>query len=161
MSERQDNLFPEFPPVSREAWEEVIRGDLKGADYTEKLRWESGEGVAPLPFYRREDLPEEGPQAVDARSGWSVVEQIYDQDPAKANASARRALAGGAEALRFHLRLEVLDGALGGDLSGLALQSQRDMDRLLEGIPLEDTPLHFDASLASPAVLAIDRKSVV
>ncbi|MDZ7772475.1 MAG: methylmalonyl-CoA mutase family protein [Balneolaceae bacterium] len=160
MSEQQSDLFPEFPPVSREAWEEVIKGDLKGADYTDKLRWKSGEGVAPLPFYRREDLPREGPQTVDNRPGWSLVEEIYEQDPAEANDAARRALSRGAEALRFHLRLETLDGMLGGDQSGLALRGQDDMDRLLEEIDPRKTPLHFDAAIASPAVLAMVRNTL-
>ena len=29
----REKLFAEFPPVSTEAWEEVITADLKGADY--------------------------------------------------------------------------------------------------------------------------------
>ena len=36
-----DNLLQEFPPVSTQSWEEVIRKDLKGADYAKKLIWQT------------------------------------------------------------------------------------------------------------------------
>ena len=34
---KREKLFTEFPPVSTEQWEEVIKADLKGADYERKL----------------------------------------------------------------------------------------------------------------------------
>ena len=36
---KREKLFTEFPPVSTEQWEEVIKADLKGADYERKLVW--------------------------------------------------------------------------------------------------------------------------
>jgi methylmalonyl-CoA mutase len=50
-------MWDEFPPISTEDWESAIRTDLKGADYTKKLVWQTEEGIAVKPYYRREDLP--------------------------------------------------------------------------------------------------------
>ena len=36
---KEEKLFTEFPPVSTEQWEEVIKAVLKGADYHKKLVW--------------------------------------------------------------------------------------------------------------------------
>ena len=41
---KREKLFTEFPPVSTEQWEEVIKADLKGADYERKLVWKTPEG---------------------------------------------------------------------------------------------------------------------
>lgn len=51
-----EKLFTEFPPVSKQAWEEVIIKDLKGADYQKKLVWRTLEGFSVQPYYRAEDL---------------------------------------------------------------------------------------------------------
>lgn len=155
------DLFPEFPPVPREEWEAVIEKDLNGADYTEKLRWNTGEGLAPLPFYRREDLEEdENREPLRPSGDWTIAQQIYSRQVEEANRESRQALEGGAGALRYQMRIEALAGALGGDMSGLPLRSQKDLENLLDGIPLPETPLHFDASMASPALLAMVRNEL-
>ena len=43
---KEEQLFQEFEKVSKSDWEEVVKGDLKGADYKEKLRWETLEGFS-------------------------------------------------------------------------------------------------------------------
>lgn len=50
-------MWEEFPPVSSEEWEAAIRADLKGADYSKKLVWQTEEGIGVKPYYRRGDLP--------------------------------------------------------------------------------------------------------
>lgn len=158
----KQSLFEEFPPVSREEWEKVITQDLKGADYKEKLRWNTGEGVAPLPFYRRKDL-----EQIDRRSpipknytgknpnDWEIREPIFEHDIASANRSARNALERGARALHLPLSVRRAEGMLGGDLQGLPIQNQQGFSDLFRDISLERTGLHFDAGLASPALLAM------
>jgi methylmalonyl-CoA mutase len=47
--------FPEFQPVSTEAWQERIRRDLKGADPA-ALLWHTSEGFDVQPFYHQEAL---------------------------------------------------------------------------------------------------------
>lgn len=157
---KRQSLFEEFPPVSKEEWEKVIRRDLKGADYKEKLRWETGEGVQPLPFYRREDLSNNTRRSAIRKhytddNRWKICEAIFADKIASANKSSRRALERGADALQFHLTVQRTEGALGGDLQGLPLQNQQDFHHLLQGISLEKTALHFDSGLASPALLAM------
>lgn len=49
-------LAEEFPPVSSEAWDRVVRRDLKGADYGKRLVWRLADGIAVKPYYRAEDL---------------------------------------------------------------------------------------------------------
>jgi methylmalonyl-CoA mutase len=55
-------LAADFPPVSTERWEEVIRKDLKGAEYDKKLVWRTDEGIPVRPYYRAEDLAGFGAQ---------------------------------------------------------------------------------------------------
>ena len=158
----KQSLFEEFPPVSTEEWEEVITQDLKGADYKEKLRWKTGEGVEPLPFYRHEDMdeidrPAPIPKAhtnVEANS-WEIRQAIYENDISQANKAAQDVLDRGADALQFQLTLRRTEGMLDGDIQGLPIQKQSDFSSLLNNISIEDIPLHFDAGLASPALLAM------
>ncbi len=50
-------MWEEFPPIATSEWDAAIRADLKGADYTKKLVWQTEEGIAVKPFYRKDDLP--------------------------------------------------------------------------------------------------------
>src|SRR5450432_2249076 len=50
-------MWEEFPAISTAEWEAAIRADLDGADYAQKLVWQSAEGIAVRPYYRQEDLP--------------------------------------------------------------------------------------------------------
>jgi methylmalonyl-CoA mutase len=52
------NLLLDFPPVDTAAWEAAIAKDLKGADYEKKLVWQTEEGLAIRPYYRKEALAE-------------------------------------------------------------------------------------------------------
>lgn len=158
----KQSLFEEFSPVPTEEWEEVIKQDLKGADYKEKLRWKTGEGIETLPFYRREDLSDLNRSTPISKSysnteanSWEIHEPIFDNDISQANETARDALDRGADALQFQLTLRRTEGMLDGDIQGLAVQNQSDFSSLLNNISLEDTPLHFDTGMTSPALLAM------
>lgn len=63
----REKLFTEFPPVPTEQWEEVIKVDLKGADYERKLVWRTGEGFNVRPYYRAENL--EGIKFLGSQAG--------------------------------------------------------------------------------------------
>ncbi len=157
-TENEHSLFKEFPPVSTEEWEEVIRKDLRGADYKEKLKWETGEGVEAMPFYRREDLLKRPVRLVynkDGGGSWEIRESIFRQSVEDANAASKQALEKGARALNFTLKVRSTAGMLGGDLQGTAIQNQEAFGKLLDGIDITNTPIHFDAGLASPVLLAM------
>ena len=151
-------LFNDFPSVSTEEWEQIISRDLKGANYKEKLRWQTGEGINPLPFYRKEDLNKVGrqrPLEKKGGAGWEIREPVFRQNVSEANGAALEALEGGADSLQFYLQVMYTEGMLGGDLAGTAVKSQPQFTKLLEGIDLVEVPVHFDAAMATPVPLAL------
>jgi methylmalonyl-CoA mutase len=107
-----DTLLHEFPPVSTQAWEDVITKDLKGADYAKKLVWQTEEGLAVKPYYRAEDIA--GLEYLNAAPGnfpfvrrdrasadWRIREEIEALEPAEANRAACAAVVAGAEEIAF------------------------------------------------------------
>ncbi|MGM0545355.1 MAG: methylmalonyl-CoA mutase family protein [Bacteroidota bacterium] len=156
------SLFEEFPPISTKEWEQIIKQDLKGANYKEKLRWQTGEGIEPLPFYRRQDLsdvertnPIPKKYADKNANDWEIRTPVFANEITQANEQACNVLQKGTDALSFKLSVRRTEGMLGGDISGLPIQSQNDFSALLDDISLEETSLHFDAGMASPALLAM------
>jgi methylmalonyl-CoA mutase len=107
-----DTLLQEFPPVSTQVWEEVIRKDLKGTDYAKKLIWQTEEGLAVKPYYRAEDTagleyPEAAPgtfpyaRGARATGDWRIREEIDAIDLEEANRAAHSAVHAGAEEIAF------------------------------------------------------------
>lgn len=160
-------LFEEFPPVSREAWEEKIKKDLKGADYREKLAWKTPEGFEILPFYRREDIRhldylKTKPGSFPFIRGknpngntWDITQHLFEHDPKSANKEACQALEKGGDALLIKIDIKRPEGAIGGDLYGVNIQTQDDFSQLLNGIDPAKTTLHFQSGMATPAYFAM------
>ncbi len=106
-------LFDEFSPVSTEKWIDVIKADLKGADYEKKLFWESPEGIVVKPFYNADDLEklkylESKPNVFPfvrgnnkSNNNWLVRQDIYVDDIEKANKKALEILMKGVNSLGF------------------------------------------------------------
>ena len=109
----KENLFNEFPPVTTQQWEDVIKKDLKGADYEKKLIWKTNEGIKVKPYYRAEDLekitylitnPGEFPYNRGNKvegNNWEIQHDIIVTDISKANKEALEALGSGATAIGF------------------------------------------------------------
>ncbi len=110
----KEKLFQEFSPVSTEQWEEVIKKDLKGADYEKKLIWNTIEGIKVRPYYREEDLkdlphlerdPGEFPYLRGVKEGsndWFIRQDIrVKNNVTDANAFAMDALMKGAGSIGF------------------------------------------------------------
>lgn len=133
--------FNEFPPISLEQWEEVIRGDLKGKNYKESLRWTADNNLDVLPFYRREHLEELGHTAepVNHSRNWDLVERIENHDLKEANKHALNALENGASGLNFNLPQN-------------SIQSLSDLEQLLSDIRIEYISLHFGPALSTPEI---------
>jgi methylmalonyl-CoA mutase len=159
--EQADNLFEEFDPVAREEWEKVITRDLDGDDYKKTLRWDTGEGFSVLPFYMKEDLeklalpdnlPGEYPYLRGNRktADWEITENITASDIEESNRLAREAVNMGAGSLYLYTEVAPHEGMLGGDIRGVPLQQQADMEKLLDGIDLTEISVCFDAGVASP-----------
>ncbi|MGF1583790.1 MAG: methylmalonyl-CoA mutase family protein [Bacteroidales bacterium] len=109
-------LFTEFPPVSTSEWEDLIKLDLKGADYEKKLVWQTPEGIPVRPYYREEDikdidyldsLPGEFPFVRGKKrtsNDWLVRQDIVVDDIGEANAKALDALMKGAGSIGFIMK---------------------------------------------------------
>lgn len=138
--EKKINLFSEFPPVSREQWEEVIERDLKGADRERKVVWRTREGLKFEPYYRKEDLeevkhvpslPGEFPYVRGNKTGdnnWQVRQEIEKANAETANKEAVNAICRGAEAVVFDVR-DITDEA--------------QMKTLLQHIDPTENPVHL------------------
>ncbi len=148
----QTKLFSEFPPVSTAAWEEKIFADLKGADYTKKLVWETGEGFDVKPYYRAEDLqgleylnalPDKSPFVRGLRkdnNDWIVRQDFYSADVESSNALALDAISKGV-------------GSVG--LNAREVTTHKQMSRLLAGIDFNKTGINFISSQSYPLTLEL------
>lgn len=142
-TETNEKLLGAFPPVSTEAWEEVIARDLKGADYNKKLVWRTLEGFDVQPYYRAEDLaklpnvdgePGKYPYTRgNHRAGnpWLIRQDIPATDFVAANRQALDALSRGADSVAFALDTHA-------DLT------RTDFITLLKGIDLEAHEVNFE-----------------
>jgi methylmalonyl-CoA mutase len=137
-------LFSEFPPVTREQWEERILQDLKGADYEKKLVWRTAEGISVKPYYRAEDLESikqmfaslpgqypyvRGTNAVNNQ--WLIAQDIETSDISKANYLAKDATRRGADAVLLNVS---------------EVNTAKEMSALLDGIELDKVTLLFNSS---------------
>ncbi len=137
-------LFSEFPPVTKEQWEQRIQQDLKGADYDKKLIWKTAEGINVKPYYRAEDLqnikqvfaslPGQFPY-VRGTNGvnnqWLISQDVETSDIAKANHLAKDATRRGADAVLLNVS---------------EVNTAKEMSALLNGIDLDKVTLLFNSS---------------
>ena len=114
MTDKDQKLFNEFPPVSTQEWEAKIHADLKGKDYERALVWKTYEGINVRPYYRSENL--EGLDYLNALPGefpfvrgnktkgndWFIRQDIKVSDFAEANRKALSVLGKGVTSLGFH-----------------------------------------------------------
>ncbi|MGN8225716.1 methylmalonyl-CoA mutase subunit beta [Gracilimonas sp. BCB1] len=133
--------FDEFPPISTEEWEAIIEKDLKGKDYKDVLRWKSGEGINPLPFYREENLPDlsSSPEPMASHGSWTVMERVESSSLSEANKEALHALENGASGLYFCPENNYL-------------HSLEDLRNLLEDIQIELITIRFGSTVSSPSI---------
>jgi methylmalonyl-CoA mutase len=111
----KEKLFSEFPPISAQQWEELVRQDLKGADYEKKLIWKTNEGIKVKPYYRAEDIekivykdifPGKFPFVRGNKSennNWEIRQDIKVGDLVQSNKAALDALKNGATGIGFIL----------------------------------------------------------
>jgi methylmalonyl-CoA mutase len=136
---KNQNLFAEFPEISREEWQEKIEKDLKGADFEKKLVWNTMEGFKLMPYYRLDDLknkeylnalPGEFPyvRGTKLENEWEIRQDILVSDVKTANAKALEILNKGVTAIGFIMTKSI---------------SPDDFDVLLDGIVIESLPVYF------------------
>jgi methylmalonyl-CoA mutase len=141
---KMEKLFPEFPPVTVQDWENKILEDLKGADYEKKLVYRPVEGFRVKPYYTGEDLSQlehlvQFPDAFPYTRGtkkdgnhWFIRQDIVVNDLKRANEKALDILMKGIDSLGL-----ILDDAKD--------YSKEDLDLLLKNIFAEMVEINFQA----------------
>jgi methylmalonyl-CoA mutase len=147
-----EKLFSEFPPISTQQWEDVIKEDLKGADYKKKLVWRTIEGINVKPYYRAEDLknlkhlnalPGESPYVRGNKTNgneWEIRQDICVADIEDANKQALEAVERGATSLEM--------------IFGSRPVTRDDFAKLLKGIHFGC--IHFSLSTGSQTPTLFD-----
>ena len=173
----QKLTLSEFSSATPEQWRAAAEKLLKGAPFDKKMITRTYEGIDLQPIYTADNpgspaIDREMPGSSPFRRGiavegsfvrpWLVAQEIPYRTPAEANAALRSDLERGQtsvylpldQATRFGLDADKADqSAVGRD--GLSISSIADLRTVLSGIDLALTPLHFEADLGSPAVLAM------
>jgi len=153
-----NKMFDEFPPVSKEKWEEIIQKDLKGADYERKLVWNTPEGFKVHPYYRQEDLTDK--EYLETLPGdfpfirgnnkdiyeWEIRQDIEVSDPQVSNKEALFLLDKGVTSLGFGLKCEK-------DLC--TIKNQDELSKLLKDIHIDCIGLYFKSGHNTPDILKL------
>lgn len=149
---KENRLFAEFPPISREEWEAVVQKDLKGADYQKKLVWKTHEGIDVKPYYRKEDVsgleflqsvPGEFPYvrgSFHKGQNWLNRQDIFVDSVKKAAGKAKEAIEKGAGSVAFIL-------------PGNKKFTVQDIAALTENLCLDTTEVNFIAGENAAEVL--------
>ncbi len=159
MPEDKENLFAEFPPVTKEAWKEQVEKDLKGRS-VDTLQWKPYEGFSVEPFYTEHDLkklayltdsaPGQFPYtrgtAADSND-WNINEYISEGDISAANKAALESLRMGAQSITFVSRIE------DSTTSGVSVENKADMAALLRDIQIDKVPVHFKFGSGAMTIL--------
>ncbi|PWN05593.1 methylmalonyl-CoA mutase family protein [Rhodohalobacter mucosus] len=151
----EEKLFSDFPTVSRKEWEEKITSDLGGADYTEKLKWETLEGLEPLPFYMREDV--QSPPSLPSGKGWTYCEPVFGLHPAEIRDSIASAYSRGARTFLLTSRPRPANGSENIHLHGSNIPDQDAFDGIFEEMNTEEISLFVDAGISAPVFSAMTR----
>ena len=118
--------FTEFDSVSAKQWKQKIQFDLKGADYSETLVWQSPEGIHVKPFYHSDDFPNGFAPIPGQPNSWKIAQEIFIDDAAIANKIALDALDRGAEAIQFKATNEF------------------EIETVFKDFPFKETPIYFE-----------------
>ncbi|MCG6170005.1 methylmalonyl-CoA mutase family protein [Leptospira sanjuanensis] len=154
-------LFTDFPPVTRESWIALIQKDLKGADFEKKLVWETAEGFKIQPVYTKDDiadkqwltsnLPGTFPYARSTRKlvqDWSIRQDFDSPSVSEANRLAKEAANNGVTAIGFIIENKTTPQR------GIPVNSAKDLEALIDGLPFDQVTLHFIAEERSPEIFS-------
>jgi len=139
-------LSEDFDPPAREQWLALVEKTLKGAPL-DRLTSTTHDGLAIRPLYTADDAaPVPGARrapAADPARPWDVRTLVEHPDRSQANADVLRDLEKGAASVL--LRLDP-----SGE-TGVAVASQDDLARVLDGVLLDVAPVALDAGFMGPA----------
>ncbi len=128
---KENNLFNDFEIVTSKQWKQQIQFELKGADYNEKLVWESLEGIKVKPFYHNDE--NNLSNSVNTKvSEFNILQNIYVYDVEKSNLKAIDSLKRGAESIRFTIENETIS-----------------LENLLKNLSFENVSYYFNLKFLS------------
>lgn len=162
--------FDEFEATSYERWKEEAITALKGGDFDKSMFTKTYEGITLKPIY----LPDDTEQLTHCRTYpgledklrgvhaagymsrlWTIAQQSDAAMPAETNAIIKRELTKGATAISFILdkaTRQGVDNAPDGE-KGLSLATLQDLEKVLDGVDLEQTELSLYAGASNAALL--------
>lgn len=140
----KNRLFEEFDAITAKAWKQQIQFDLKGADYTKNLVWDSPEGLSLKPFYHADDFETFESSGIEPISKWNIGQKVYTGNEKKANEKALDSLKRGADSLIFTIPSKEIKLA-----------------SLLQNIALTKTPIYFEMQFLSYDFVKLIRDFVV
>ena len=128
-------LFSEFPQITKEEWLSQVTKDLKGKNFEETLVWQSHEGFDIFPYYTEEDLKNLPIKAIQAAQKsktltvWQNRSLIKFTNTKDTNLLIINYLKTGADAVT----IDFGDNDI----------TEQDLIRLLNNIKLSETPIYF------------------
>jgi methylmalonyl-CoA mutase len=128
-------LFSEFPKITKDAWLGQVTKDLKGKDFAETLVWQSLEGFKINPYYAEEDLENlpieaiQNAQKSKTNTNWQNRAAITYSTPKETNSLIINSLKNGADAVSIDFKDKILD--------------EQALIKLLNNIKLSETPIYF------------------
>ena len=128
-------LAADFPPADGAAWLELARQSLG-----ERLVSTTPGGLSAHALYTADDALPPAPGRLQA--GWDICTLVDHPDPAEANAQALEDLEHGATSLVLKLDPSGRDG--------VAVASEEDLARALDGVLLDAAPVALDAGWLGP-----------
>lgn len=128
-------LAADFEPARREDWLKLVEKTIKGAPL-DSLSSRTADDLAIAPLYRAEDAPA-APTPRPLGLGWDIRTPVRHPHAQAANAEALEGLANGGASL-----LLVLDPT--GE-TGVAVGSEDELARVLDGVMLDVAPVALDA----------------
>ncbi|CAN5343772.1 methylmalonyl-CoA mutase subunit beta [soil metagenome] len=146
MSVLDEEIIPlaeAFGAPSREAWLALVDKTLKGGSI-DKLTSKTRDGIAIAPLYRSGDgaaSPVRGPLH-DPERAWDLRCETRHPKTSRANTDILKDLEGGAASVLIRIDPSGLDG--------VAVGSQADLAKLLDGVLLDLAPVALDAGWMGP-----------
>lgn len=172
-----ERLLADFPPVSAEEWRQEAERLLRGASFDETLLFPTYEGITLRPWYTRQDaaslagtdtMPGTPPYLRGARPlgyrqrPWEIAQELPYPTAAEFNAALRHDLERGQTAVVLLADLATRSGRDPDSAPerevgwrGTSLASLADLERALDGIDLQNTPLHLESGPAALPLTAM------
>ncbi|MDW5287959.1 methylmalonyl-CoA mutase family protein [Formosa sp. PL04] len=107
MSTKNNTLFSEFSPVTKDAWLEKVNIDLKGGDFNKRLVWKNLNGIDIQPLYNTEDAIDYLKNTGENAQALVNYRSIIVLSAESGNALAQKAVVEGINGLVFQINSKI------------------------------------------------------